>query len=388
MMVTPFPRPASLSIPSPNPLQGIHDWLSPRSNLLLGVGAGLLSGDLGNVPLYAMEGRKADTAYAEAEQAKSERQQALQDTQALRAKYADFFRQQNEPELADLVGNDQGPAPGDVYWKWRDLKAGEMKGADENFFGTLIKGYDEAGSPVYLQPGNHGSVKQLQLPEGFQPENRLEKVDLGDRWYITDTTTGQSWVIMKNGDVPTGFEQRDGGGIQPMPNSPQEREVIAGQTKATSALNSLEEKNRVVVDAIDKALGQSGFWTTGMMGSATSGIPGTPAFDLARTLDTIKANIGFGELQQMRDNSPTGGALGQVSERELAFLQSTITNIEQAQSQEQLQANLKLLRDYLSQATEQRREAFATQYGDNSQRLPATPASAGIDDLLAKYGVN
>ena len=128
MMVTPFPRPASLSIPSPNPLQGIHDWLSPRSNTLLGLGAGLLSGDLGKVPLYAQQGIEADDAYSTTQKQEAERQQALQDTQALRAKYADFFRQQNEPELADLVASDQGPPPGDLYWKWRDLKAGEMGG--------------------------------------------------------------------------------------------------------------------------------------------------------------------------------------------------------------------------------------------------------------------
>lgn len=109
-------------------LQGVRDWIAPRRNTLLGMSAGFLSGDLGKAPLYAMQGREADDAYSTAQKQEAERQKALQDTQALRSKYADFFRQQNEPELADLVGNEAGPAPGDVYWKWRDLKAGEMGG--------------------------------------------------------------------------------------------------------------------------------------------------------------------------------------------------------------------------------------------------------------------
>lgn len=50
----------------------------------------------------------------------------------------------------------------------------------------------------------------------------------------------------------------------------------------------------------------------------------TKAKDYKQRLDTLKANIGFGELQKMRDNSPTGGALGQVTERELGFLQSVL----------------------------------------------------------------
>lgn len=56
----------------------------------------------------------------------------------------------------------------------------------------------------------------------------------------------------------------------------------------------------------------------------TAIVPRTKAKDYAQRLDTLKANIGFGELQRMRDNSPTGGALGQVTERELNFLQSVL----------------------------------------------------------------
>jgi hypothetical protein len=37
-------------------------------------------------------------------------------------------------------------------------------------------------------------------------------------------------------------------------------------------------------------------------------------------LELIQANLGFGELQDMREASPTGGALGQVSEKELGLL--------------------------------------------------------------------
>ena len=39
-------------------------------------------------------------------------------------------------------------------------------------------------------------------------------------------------------------------------------------------------------------------------------------------IDQIKANLGFRELQDMRDNSKTGGALGNVSNIEIGFLQA------------------------------------------------------------------
>jgi len=51
-------------------------------------------------------------------------------------------------------------------------------------------------------------------------------------------------------------------------------------------------------------------------------------------IKVIEANIGFGKLQAMREASPTGGALGQVSNIELDLLKSVIGSLEQSQSKE------------------------------------------------------
>jgi len=56
--------------------------------------------------------------------------------------------------------------------------------------------------------------------------------------------------------------------------------------------------------------------------------------------DSLAGRIGFNELQAMRDASATGGALGQVSERELKFLQGAKRSIQLAQSEDQLVKNL------------------------------------------------
>jgi hypothetical protein len=57
-------------------------------------------------------------------------------------------------------------------------------------------------------------------------------------------------------------------------------------------------------------------------------------------LDTIGANMGFEQLQAMRAASPTGGALGNVTERELELLQAVQGSLQQSQSREQFQSNL------------------------------------------------
>jgi hypothetical protein len=71
-------------------------------------------------------------------------------------------------------------------------------------------------------------------------------------------------------------------------------------------------------------------------GSLLKTIPTTQAKGVAGMIATISGNVGFDKLQAMRDASPTGGALGQVSELELKLLMSTIGSLDQAQSQEDL----------------------------------------------------
>jgi hypothetical protein len=106
------------------------------------------------------------------------------------------------------------------------------------------------------------------------------------------------------------------------------------------------QKADIVIGKVDKALDQTGFFTTGATGAVSGKIPGSPAFNLEKTIDTIKANIGFNELQQMRASSPTGGALGQVAVRELEFLQSAISSLDKGQEQSQLRENLEQVKTH------------------------------------------
>lgn len=99
----------------------------------------------------------------------------------------------------------------------------------------------------------------------------------------------------------------------------------------------------VVNDALSRALPLIGPWTTGY-GSYLAALPQTDARDLRGLIDTMKSNAGFDKLNAMRQASPTGGALGQVSERELAFLQNVFGNLEQDQSASQLKYNMELFR--------------------------------------------
>lgn len=110
--------------------------------------------------------------------------------------------------------------------------------------------------------------------------------------------------------------------------------------KAIQKINKGVETAGIVLDKVTEALGQIGPTTSGLVGQIASSIGGTQAFDLASAVETIQANIGFDTLQAMRDASPTGGALGQVSEREISLLQSTVSSLKIGQRPETLKKNL------------------------------------------------
>lgn len=151
------------------------------------------------------------------------------------------------------------------------------------------------------------------------------------------------------GYMPGGYSdpnaQMPGAMVQDLPQTRAEREQAALR-------QSLEETNvgatgDNIMRALDK-LQNSHIPLTGIVGRASSMISGTSAYDLSETLEGIKASIGFERLQQMREASPTGGALGQVSDFENRLLQRVYGSLEQSQSRAQLEENLKRVYNVLN----------------------------------------
>lgn len=141
---------------------------------------------------------------------------------------------------------------------------------------------------------------------------------------------------------PTGYRYTANGDLEPIPGGPKDN-----TSKQAAARDRARTKAQLVISKINEAITQVSPLSAGVVGQTTAAIGGTPAANLEATIDTIQANIGFDELQAMRDASPTGGALGQVAIRELDMLQSTLASLKQKQSPDQLKSNLnKILGHY------------------------------------------
>jgi hypothetical protein len=145
--------------------------------------------------------------------------------------------------------------------------------------------------------------------------------------------------------APTPKELADLKAVQ-LTNQKKEMEIEAKTNpKPTANLAYTDATINAISDA-EATLSNSRFPVTGFWGNQLKDISGTGAADLKSSIKTINSAIGFDKLQDMRDRSPTGGALGQVSERELSQLNASLGSLEQSQSTPQFKKNLARVKDH------------------------------------------
>lgn len=138
--------------------------------------------------------------------------------------------------------------------------------------------------------------------------------------------------------------------------------------------------------------------TTGPVGALLSYFPGTAAYNFDADLDTVRSNVGFDRLAQMRAQSPTGGALGSVTKDENVLLQSTLSPIRQSVTTDKFQQNMGTIADEYEQRLADKGFPVRRMIGGRGAPAPAmrTPPPAAVQFLRqnpqaaaqfdAKYG--
>lgn len=186
-------------------------------------------------------------------------------------------------------------------------------------------------------------------------------------YYGVNNRTGKVFPLLGKGDKPLMppaadinlFTDKEYAKLETKYNNELKKEF----PQIRDGLNSLNRQWDLVESKIDAAIKMVSPFTAGM-GAWIARIPATEQKDLKETLDTIKANIGFDKLQDMRNNSKTGGALGQVSEFENKLLQAVQGSLDQSQSAAQLKSNLEQVKEQLRLTREYKNQSFSSKYKD------------------------
>ena len=154
--------------------------------------------------------------------------------------------------------------------------------------------------------------------------------------------------------VPSGFRMvRDPSDpssvrLQPIPGGPEDTKRQERTRQQTEQARLTARPSKLVIRDVDRSLkliDDSIISAAGTSAAASKYLPGTPAFKLDLQMDSIRARIGFDQLQNMRAASPTGAALGPVSDKENTLLQSVMGSLDIRQDPETLKENLNQIRE-------------------------------------------
>jgi hypothetical protein len=317
-------------------------------NFGVGVGQGLQNFQQGQQNQQMMDLRRMQIEQAEAEmrRANQEREQEQARQASIRQSLARFT---GSPTDVQPVGN-YGAATGGVQTASGPSPIAAMFGGDPQkaaLFTEYADAYPEQAYQMLVERGFAEPEKPKTTDDLTEYESAVNQGYPGSFMdYQLDlrkagASTNTSNINMKSyGDIPAGHrlvETPEGVVMEKIPGSPAaDAEANRDDAAALTADVVTTDINRTL-ETMDKAV----LPTTGMIGGMLSGVPGTASRDVAGLVQTIKGNIGIDKLQAMRMQSPTGGALGNVTEGELAVLQSTIGNLEQSQSDDQVRENLK-----------------------------------------------
>ena len=149
-----------------------------------------------------------------------------------------------------------------------------------------------------------------------------------------------SWVKLINdgraklSDVPNTILNQVAAGLGQAPAGSDPKAQYA-LNQANTAITGIDTALSLLQNPNEMNLSETAF------GRAVGGVvPGGSVANLDAALETVKALVGFDALQKMRESSPTGGALGNITERELSFLQSVQGSLNTMQGTEQLVATI------------------------------------------------
>jgi len=177
-----------------------------------------------------------------------------------------------------------------------------------------------------------------------------------------------------------------------------EAEAAAVESAADSKMTNQQKSAKNVIAAVDRALegigrqerGESatGLGITSILGQLPIA---TEAGNIYDDFQIIRANLGFDKLQEMRDQSPTGGALGPVSDYENRLLQSVQEVLNQGRDAATMKPRLLRIRNTYANivndfSTSSKSNPGQSVMKENIDLLLADPSPAARAEFDEVYG--
>lgn len=156
------------------------------------------------------------------------------------------------------------------------------------------------------------------------------------------------------GTIPPGHQvETDETGalrMSPIPGSPAAREVAEADQKANERDRQERLKLGTTLENLNLNIAEienGGIPVTGLPGAVLGRIPGTPQSDFRNRTEQVTVSAALAEVQNMRDNSPTGGAVGQLTDAEREAIGQAVTSLNNSASADEYLRNARNYRQLM-----------------------------------------
>ncbi len=241
----------------------------------------------------------------------------------------------------------------------------------------MTKGTPAQQLQVALKQMELGKEKPTPLPRAVTPGSVL--VDAAGNTIFANPAKAGS-----EGKPPSGYRTTADGNLEPVPGAPADFKMQQQFTKDAGALEGITADLDRLGSAAKQLKDHPGLpRITGIMGKIPN-IPGSDAANAEGLLGTLKSQTAFSVLQTMRNNSKTGGALGQVSDKEGQLLQDNLAALDKAQSTEAYKKALQQIIDYTDGAKTRTQRAYDLKW---ATKAPSSN-QAGFDNKVPQAAID
>lgn len=207
-------------------------------------------------------------------------------------------------------------------------------------FPEFMKTFKFAGAAnpqIYTPPEGSGTMRMPAIRTVSPTGGKLGSVPTG----------GESRTVPITQQRPQSVTGGTIGTITPLPGSKAALEIEKKAEKQSGRQAQKVRAGTTVIQDLQRALGivQSNYFATGIPAELTSDLPvvgkQTPAGEARALVESALSNVGLDTLQSMRENSPTGGALGQVPIQQQKRLEQVLGSLDVGQRAEVVEDNIK-----------------------------------------------
>ncbi len=212
----------------------------------------------------------------------------------------------------------------------------------------------------------------------------IAKMEESNKLAIEKLKQDNKQEMAQQGKTPPGYRATTGGNLEAIPGGPADLKLQGALNTDTSMLqgsNAAFDRLGSSANALLTHPGLAGI--TGLRGKIPN-IPGSAAADAEAQLNTLKSQIGFGVMQELRNNSKSGSSgLGALSDAEGKRLEQNLAALDKAQSLDAMKSSLKSILDYSQGAKDRLRDAFNMKHktGEPVSMSPSTGKGPAVGTI-------